>query len=475
MPEAEFEMYLSMLSRLVRLNPEQRSAIADELRDHLEARLIELISAGHSREEAVRMALDDFGDAASLAGDFRKATILKQRRKVMRYSLASVAGLVVTLFLVSAFWPVTRDLAPAPLGAQNVPGPRTLVKSSNESEVKPIAKVTPISAVEQRLDSKLGVAIKLEKVKFPDAIAQLRKITEVEILMGHLEDPDETESRLVTLELTAGKHTLRTALELLVEQLPGSRVDYVIRDQLVLVTTDPYVDVYDCRDLLASFPEPAKQSAPFVHTPDVKPNGFGDGSRVVTLGGRKITEVIKGIVVTDSWSENGGNGTIQEFNGLITVNQFPRVHRKLRGLLKLMRERLKERRELGAIPGNEQAVSEAAEKERGCEPGGKAPLLCLDTPPSVDEVIRALPEDVARNNVRIVMEPIVDKLESCRVYPLVGPARLHKVHYKCTVYFDKVAPQGKPILAARTDQGREVVYIDHDHLIRCASLTAGEK
>jgi hypothetical protein len=91
----------------------------------------------------------------------------------------------------------------------------------------------------------------------------------------------------------------------------------------------------------------------------------------------------------------------------------------------------------------------------------------------VDEVIRALPDDVARNNVRIVMEPIVDKLESCRVYPLVGPARLHKVHYKCTVYFDKVAARERPIQTARTDQGKEVVYIDHNHLIRCASLTAG--
>ena len=32
MPEREFELYLSALSRLLRLNPQQKDAIADELR-----------------------------------------------------------------------------------------------------------------------------------------------------------------------------------------------------------------------------------------------------------------------------------------------------------------------------------------------------------------------------------------------------------------------------------------------------------
>lgn len=109
--------------------------------------------------------------------------------------------------------------------------------------------------------------------------------------------------------------------------------------------------------------------------------------------------------------------------------------------------------------------------------GEHAPLFCID-PPSADEVVRALPDDVSggvaflaetqRNNVRIVVEPIVDKLEDCRFYPMVGPARLHKCHYKCTVYFDKTIRSDWPVPFSHTDQVQEVVYIDHDHLIRCA-------
>lgn len=109
--------------------------------------------------------------------------------------------------------------------------------------------------------------------------------------------------------------------------------------------------------------------------------------------------------------------------------------------------------------------------------GEHAPLFCID-PPSADEVVRSLPDQTGgglpfvaetfRNNVKIVVEPIVDKLEDCKFYPLVGPARLHKCHYKCTVFYDKIIRSDYPVPFSHTDQVEEVVYIDHDHLIRCA-------
>ena len=108
--------------------------------------------------------------------------------------------------------------------------------------------------------------------------------------------------------------------------------------------------------------------------------------------------------------------------------------------------------------------------------GENAPLFCLD-PPSSDEVIRALPDkaaggfaflaETARNNIRIVVEPIVDRVDECRFYPLAGPARLHHCHYKCTVYYDKTIRSYWPVPFTHSDETEDVVYIDHDHLIRC--------
>jgi hypothetical protein len=112
--------------------------------------------------------------------------------------------------------------------------------------------------------------------------------------------------------------------------------------------------------------------------------------------------------------------------------------------------------------------------------GENAPLFCLD-PPSPDEVMRALPDNTAggvpflaettRNNVRIVVEPIVDRVDECRFFPQLGPARLHHCHYKCTVYFEETKRSSWPVPFTTSDQVEEVVYIDHDHLIRCTGAS----
>jgi hypothetical protein len=109
--------------------------------------------------------------------------------------------------------------------------------------------------------------------------------------------------------------------------------------------------------------------------------------------------------------------------------------------------------------------------------GEHAPLFCLD-PPTPDEVIRALPDSAAggmsfiaetqRNNVRMVIELIVDRVDECKFYPLAGPARLHHCHYKCTVYYTKTIRSEWPVPFEHSDETQDVVYVDHDHLIRCA-------
>jgi hypothetical protein len=109
--------------------------------------------------------------------------------------------------------------------------------------------------------------------------------------------------------------------------------------------------------------------------------------------------------------------------------------------------------------------------------GEHAPLFCLD-PPQPDEVMRTLPDKVGggifflaekqHNNVHIVTELLVDRIDECRFFPLVGPARLHHCHYKCTVYYEQVIRSDWPIPYSHKKQKQEIVYIDHDHLIRCA-------
>lgn len=147
MPEHEFEIYLSVLSRLVKLNPDQKAAIADELRDHLEERFEELVRVGQDRDEAIRQALDEFGDASGLALDL--TTVSKKRipRWVIRSTAVSASAAMLLLAWMFLFAPPdTIPNGPTELSAQQ---PSKPVESNADNKAgadakKPKRKPAPL-------------------------------------------------------------------------------------------------------------------------------------------------------------------------------------------------------------------------------------------------------------------------------------------------------------------------------------------
>lgn len=107
-------------------------------------------------------------------------------------------------------------------------------------------------------------------------------------------------------------------------------------------------------------------------------------------------------------------------------------------------------------------------------------------PPSDDQIFRKF-EDIKEleggipllwemqiNDVRIVKEKISDYVDPPRVYPLIGPAQLHHVHWKCTVYYSEKVRVGWPIpYTARDDDGQEVIYIDKNHFHMVGDVDTG--
>ncbi|MDB5348074.1 MAG: blaR1 2 [Schlesneria sp.] len=123
---------------------------------------------------------------------------------------------------------------------------------------------------------------------------------------------------------------------------------------------------------------------------------------------------------------------------------------------------------LGKLKGDAKAPeSQITTKEVATHPN--------QDPPTPDEVLSALPKltsekspflsEMRRQNVKIVVQPIRDQIDDWRVYPLVGPARLHHCTYKCTVYFELVIRSEWPIPFCHTKECVDVVYIDRDCLI----------
>ncbi len=103
---------------------------------------------------------------------------------------------------------------------------------------------------------------------------------------------------------------------------------------------------------------------------------------------------------------------------------------------------------------------------------GTPPPTCED-PPDDAAVVRALkpiPRGVPyvyeefREDLQIVIERLVDRIDPPRFYPLIGWAQLHHCHYKCTVFYTETKQSDYPFPFYVKKPQVEVVYIDKDHL-----------
>ena len=193
MENHEFENYLALLGRLLRLKRNQKEQIAGELRDHLEMRVSELTESGYDSDEATRMALEEFGDAASLASQFQFISATYQRRWMMRFATLGVAGLFLFTVLVMAMWPDnSRFGAPGQIIANDGSVISLLsddpkLSDSTRRTVETRAKLsqvidfnemeTPFLEIMDRLASEYGLNILLDITARDDSLSEDEPIT----------------------------------------------------------------------------------------------------------------------------------------------------------------------------------------------------------------------------------------------------------------------------------------------------------
>jgi hypothetical protein len=104
------------------------------------------------------------------------------------------------------------------------------------------------------------------------------------------------------------------------------------------------------------------------------------------------------------------------------------------------------------------------------------PPRCADEPPGDAEVLRALRRTTripflyaeSRDDVQIVTEKLVDKVDPPRFFPLIGPAQLHHCHWKATVSYTETAESAYPFPFRIRRPRVESVFLDTDHLHRVA-------
>jgi len=354
----------------------------------MEERLEDLLARGYTREDAVNTVLDDFGDAAALAGEFGR--IGTRRRWIMR-TTAGIFGIAAAVLLVSFLLPENRPL----------PAPSYSHADENEAEFVTAAAVRPSSPAAAR-DTSYGLgafanpeseadretrsklAHKMGEISFPEGTSLeevlnfLREEGQVPVsvnwnamsVMGIDRDTDIQGLRLRNVRL-------ETALDILLQNVGAveAPLSYAIVDGVVRISTEEDLDrntvvrVYDVHDLVRrDLPAAIRDaissalSAPRATSPEPGGmggmggyggggyGGYGGGNSERTLPDiiseleqervADLEDLIKTTVQPASWRPEGAVGAMSYFDGLLVIVHSPRAQQEIIELLGTMRQAL---------------------------------------------------------------------------------------------------------------------------------------
>jgi hypothetical protein len=200
------------------------------------------------------------------------------------------------------------------------------------------------------------LTIDWREVKFVEAMKLMSQGLDVSLLLDPegLEEAGVTETQEVRIDFheVRGRNVLR-------ELLSPLHLTYILRNGVVIITSEEkaaeqlITRMYNIRDLL----QPAKHElaaspAPLpvapgskVIWPEKEPGRTGRGHRQQEA--EEIIELMQSTLAPDSWTDNGGSGSVGVFRGMLVVSQTFDIHERIEQLLERLRDA--ERSQVGDI------------------------------------------------------------------------------------------------------------------------------
>lgn len=374
MATPEFEIYLAVLGRSLQLSRPESRELAAELSDHFEERLADLLDGGVERSRAVRMVLEEFGEAAELAARFADLASLRRRRRwMMRATVgtclagAAMAGLVF-------FAPGPAPIAPQAV-AQTAPADPMAelkgeaAKGSEGGASVDVVPVKPISTaidptsfeIERKLENE-SIQLDFQENPFSEVIDYIAQVAKVDIIL-HENDFESSSIELsmpVTLSMSEAKLNARMALQLLMQKL-GPDFDFLVRNGVVEIGFTETLDstrIYDCRRMIERAGDVGqvieaiqRNVAPDSWRSNSKKylyghaGGVSGAAAVAGSAGMEsarsgnnlavtVTPEVMGMVQGDLSNDEGKTASISAVGGLLVITQSPRAHRQIEDLLK---------------------------------------------------------------------------------------------------------------------------------------------
>ena len=325
MPDPEFDLYVSLLARLLQLSQDQKRQIEHEFRDHFEERLNDLLQRGLPRATAVRQAIDEFGDAAGLARELTHLSRRKLRRSLMRYTIATAAIGAAILLTINAFIPEHAGI-PAPADAQaQAPGetsPQEVAAEHDaaaDSTIPEIVWIDPADFVPEPLAR--PIELDLQDSRLDETLRSIAGQIQVPMLLDVQALRDQGLAADAPVSVRAAQEPAYVVLDRLLDWVHDVPLAWTFQDGILQVTTKDIADErlitisYDVSDLLAR------------------------GYTIEALA-NTIQEQTEG-----PWfGLDGIGGLISVFGDQLMIRQTQRVHRESAVLLAALRVEARERR-----------------------------------------------------------------------------------------------------------------------------------
>jgi hypothetical protein len=343
MSQTDFEAYLALLTRFLRLDSRQRESIRRELHAHLEDAIEDEVARGSSREDAILRVLDDFGDAAELAGRFSE--LGRRRRLIMRGTMTAAcigfAFLAYHAFSPDAVQPVSADSG----GLRAAPAGRTAEWTVQERAGVTERRNEADEAVHKALRQRVP------KVAFEDAPLEqvmdwFREFLGVNVYVQWQRLEDVGVSADTTVSATLSNVSAERILRLLLDDLgEGLQVAYEVLDGVLIISTNEQfmrrltTEVYDVRDFLEAFGRAATKAHRGSGGAIDGGSASGDSeAQTVVTPQEQLSEMLHDAIEPDTWAANGGFGWQGVYNGVLVVRQYESVHRQIAKLLRDLRE-----------------------------------------------------------------------------------------------------------------------------------------
>lgn len=383
----EFEPYLNLLARFLRLSSGQREEIRRELRAHLEDAIDEALSRGVPRDEAIRQALDDFGDAAELAARFR--SVGQQKRWIMKGTLAAACVSLAALG-VNFLWPSAPPRVSASswnaAGSQVEPRSARGREAGDGGQAAGGRQVGDGRGAAAEGDARIRATLRetVLDIEFNDQplegilthLAESLKVN-VHVRWDSLEELGVSRDTTVSMHLK--QVSVERVLRLLLEGLP-ERVDFEVDEGILVVASrdrirrEMVTRVYDVRDLIGEGGATVRQvrgKRDWSYSdaqPDYRRLAWARAALVQSTDqpaelpaqetpaesaseddeGDALLELIYAVIEPDEWEDNGGRGQARIYQGTLAVRQTATVHRLLDEFLRDLR---RARHESGTTTG----------------------------------------------------------------------------------------------------------------------------